>query len=116
MNRFHSLTLCVFFCLTGCGRQSTLQENQTYLRSIAAHIINFQNTKGALPQSIDECLAGLSITLPHRGDVDGRTLHYRRLGNNGFFLCSVGVNGEFEYGKGDDVELIYLNGREIPRD
>lgn len=114
MKTYRLVLLWLFFF--GCTEKYSAEDNQAYLRSIGAVVVKYHQTTGSLPISIDECLTRLSITLPHRGDVSGKTLVYNELTANSFMLRSVGSNGIYEYGKGDDLDIFFLNRKEVTRD
>jgi len=110
--QFSVFSVCACLIAFSCSNRS-VKDNQSYLVRIADVVIESKRTLGRLPGSIDEALENSKRKLPHRGDINGRMVHYLNLGNRAFIIRSVGLNRKDEGGAGDDVQLNFADEMQV---
>ncbi len=115
MKRDHWMAvLMVLVLVAGIWYQITKRSNPEYLRHIGGLLNECRTKTGKLPHSIEECLKELDVMLMHRGDANGNRLWFFRVDDDAFLLRSYGPNGKDNKGREDDVQVMYLNGKEVP--
>ena len=107
------IILALACLLVGCSRSDAAQRSQncTYIQdTLGSIVLDFKEEHGHLPDSFEEAHKDSGVVLPNRGDAFGRSLIYKKTGEDSFYFLSYGPNNEFEDGLGDDLKVEYQSG------
>ena len=106
------MLLCL---ICGCSG-NTFKSNEDYISYLSSIIVNYQKKHGKTPESFDIAFEESGITLPNRGDINGGSLAYYRMGDNAFMFRATGKNSKDDLGRGDDTDVYYVNQTKVSRD
>jgi len=98
---------------SGCSKWKT---NEDYLDYLASLVIQYQNKKGSVPESFGQAHAESGVTLPNRGDKNGRSLAYVGFQPDAFMFRSYGENNKDDFGLGDDFDIYYIAEKKVTRE
>ena len=105
-----AVTVAILFGLACESDASNKAKNEKYVERLSAIVDRYIEENQAAPDSFGEALEASGEMLPNRGDADGNSLVYVRLGDRIYVLRTVGRNQKDDR---DDVQVIYLNGNYV---
>ena len=105
-----AVTVAILFGLAYESDASNKAKNQKYVERLSAIVNRYIEKNQTTPDHFGEALEGSGEILPNRGDADGNSLAYVRLGDRIYVLRTVGRNPKDDR---DDVQVIYLNGNYV---
>jgi hypothetical protein len=97
------------------GREDRVA-NEQYLVSLAKIVIEYKTAKGKLPDTFEEAHEYSHKVLPNRGDKYGHSLIYTSFSGKAFLLRSYGQDNIDNHGLGDDIDVIFLDDKQITRE
>jgi len=98
----------VYMCLPEGG------DNIKWMHRIADIVIKYDASQNSLPNSVDEALDALKVTLPHRGDAEGHLLIYKKVSAHAFFLIAGQGDTNNTLNKAPRIALFFIDGQEVP--
>ena len=99
--------MCLF---TYESAASNKAKNTQYLERLAGIINRYTEANNRTSEIFNDALDASWEMLPNRGDADGNSYSYLRIGDHALVLKTFGANQKNDFGAADDVLLNYLNG------